>query len=117
MRIHLAVSGIHRLLLSWSPGVIAPGYPQIRRISWIHPIPGSASYVLSNCKTRPGRMVRVCGAPCLKVAYIDDAAGAESSPSVEPVIVFELIDLHSLLLVCRRHHQRHGWGQVPGQLY
>ena len=54
-------------------------------------------------------MVPAYGALVFEVAYIDDAAGAESSPSVEPVIVFELIDLHSLLLVCRRHHQRHGW--------
>ena len=45
MRIHLAVSGIHRPLLSWSPEVIAPGCPRIRRISWIHPTPRSVSCV------------------------------------------------------------------------
>ena len=47
------------------------------------------------------------GISCLVMAYIDDAAGAKPSPSVKPVIVFELIDLHSLLLVRRRHYQRH----------
>ena len=117
MRIHLAVSGIHHPLLSWSPEVIAPGCPRIRRISWIHPTPRSASYVPSDYTTRPGRTVSAWGVLYLEAAYIDDAAGAESSPSVKPVIVFELIDLHSLLFVCWRHHQRHGWSFGPEHLY
>lgn len=44
------------------------------------------------------------GIPCLVIAYIDDAASAEASTPVEPVIVFELIYFHSLLLVRRRHY-------------
>ena len=43
----------------------------------------------------------------LMAAYVDDAAGAKSSPPIEPVIVFELIHLHPLLLVRGRHYQRH----------
>lgn len=53
----------------------------------------------------------------LEAAYIDDTAGAESSPSVKPVIVFELVDFHSLLLAWRRHHQRHGWSLGSEGLY
>ena len=57
------------------------------------------------------------GIPCPVTAYIDDAAGAEPSPPIEPVIVFELIDFHSLLLVRRRHYQCHGRIQRPSQRY
>ena len=117
MRIHLAVSGIHRPLLSWSLEVIAPGCPRIRRISWIRPTPLSASHIPSNCTTPPGRTVTVWGVLCLEAAYIDDAASTEPGPSVKPVIIFELIDLHSLLFVCRWHHERHGWSLGPEQPY
>lgn len=48
---------------------------------------------------RPGTKLHECGIPCLVVAYIDDTAGAKSGPSIEPVIVLKLINLHSLLLV------------------
>lgn len=48
---------------------------------------------------RPGTKLHECGIACLGIAYIDDAASAKSSPPIEPVIVFKLINLHSLLLI------------------
>ena len=47
----------------------------------------------------PATKLREGGAPRPVIAYIDDAAGAKSSSSIEPIIVFKLVNLHSLLLV------------------
>ncbi len=55
--------------------------------------------------------------PYLGITYIDDASGAEPSPSIKPVIILELINLYSLLLVRGRHNQRHGQSQLPSRLY
>ena len=62
--------------------------------------------------TRPKGMP-LNGTPYLMIAYIDDAPSAESSPPVEPVIVFKLVYLDSLFLVRRRHYQRHGQSPLP----
>ena len=51
-------------------------------------------------RDKPGQMC--------EATYIGWPARTEARPSIEPVIIFELIDLHTLLLVCGWYHQRHG---------
>ena len=113
MRVHLAVSGIRRLLLFWSPIVIAQGCLLTRRIFLTHPTRISASCCPGGSRKYPGKKAHEWNISYLMVAYVYDAASAEASPPIEPVIVFELIYLHSLLLIRRRHHQRHDRSQLP----
>ena len=117
MRVHLAVSDIRRPLLSWSPEVIAQGCLLTRRIFLTHPERTSASCCSGGYTKHSKKEVHEWSISFLIVAYVYDAAGAEASPPIEPVIVFELIDLYSLLFIRRRHYQRHDRSWLPHQLH
>ena len=109
---YLAASGSCHLCRSSSPAASAPAGPPTQHIFAIPPVrfrqlrrhayTATARRAVENVVWDRSWMLLERG-----LSYIDDLAGTKACAPVEPVIVPELIDLHPLLVVGRRHRQCH----------